>query len=145
MRIERAHCLPGKNKPRPLIVKFSFFKDKDRVIKRYLQLRKSDPETPSSANVTNDASAAESDSGNRVNVSKYFPESIHKDRSAFILFLKQSIDARENTYLRFDKLIVNGNSDVYDETRQRTTPSLKQDTGRSPCIFENTFVINNDM
>ena len=123
--IERAHRLPGKNKPRPLIVKFSFFKDKDRVIKRYRDLRKSDRDTPSSANVTNGASAAESGIGDRVRVSEDFPGRVRKARSALIPFLKQSIDAGKNAYLRFDKLVVNGNSYVYDETRQRPIPSLK--------------------
>ena len=38
--IERAHRIQGSEKPRPLIVKFSFYKDKDRVLKTYRQKRK---------------------------------------------------------------------------------------------------------
>ena len=33
IKIERAHRLPSKSKPRPIIVKFSHFKDKDEVLK----------------------------------------------------------------------------------------------------------------
>ena len=38
--IERAHRIQGSRIPRPLIVKFSFYKDKDRVLKKYRQKRK---------------------------------------------------------------------------------------------------------
>lgn len=31
--IERAHRLPSKSTPRPIIAKFSFFKDKEKVLK----------------------------------------------------------------------------------------------------------------
>ena len=35
MKIERAHRLPSKSKPRPIIVNFSHFKDKDEVLRKY--------------------------------------------------------------------------------------------------------------
>ena len=38
--IERAHRIRGSEKPRPLIVKFSFYKDRYRVLKTYMQTRK---------------------------------------------------------------------------------------------------------
>ena len=38
IRIERAHRLAGsKSVPKPIIVKFSFFKDKERVLREYRQ------------------------------------------------------------------------------------------------------------
>ena len=35
--IERAHRLRIKSKPRPFIVKFSFYKDKDRILQAYIR------------------------------------------------------------------------------------------------------------
>ena len=35
IKIEREHMLPSKHTPRPVIVKFSHFKDKERVLKVY--------------------------------------------------------------------------------------------------------------
>lgn len=120
--IERAHRLPGKNKPRPIIVKFSFHKDKDRVIKRYRELRKSAREASSDNNVYNVASGGSSD---RLRVSEDFPDRVRKVRSALIPFLRQSIQSGRNAYLRHDKLVVNGNAYVFDETRGRPIPAFK--------------------
>ena len=120
--IERAHRLPGKNKPRPIIVKFSFYKDKDRVIKRYRELRKTAREASAEDNVSNGASGGGVD---RVRVSEDFPDRVRKVRSALIPFLRQSIRSGRNAYLRHDKLVVNGNAYVFDETRGRPIPAFK--------------------
>jgi hypothetical protein len=40
IRIERAHRLYSNNKPRPLIVKFSFYKDKENVLKKNREIAK---------------------------------------------------------------------------------------------------------
>ena len=39
--IERAHRLPGKFKPRAVIVKFSFYKEKERVLQKYREVMRS--------------------------------------------------------------------------------------------------------
>ena len=39
IKSERAHRLPSKSKPRPVMVKFSHFKDKDHVFKMYREIR----------------------------------------------------------------------------------------------------------
>ncbi|KAH3736269.1 hypothetical protein DPMN_042832 [Dreissena polymorpha] len=114
---ERAHRLPGKNYPRPLIVKFSLFKDKERIIKRYREQRKSDREYETSDATSNEASATDTGSGKRVRVSEDFTERVRKARSSLIPYLKESLAAGKNAYLRLDKLIVNGNSYVYDENK----------------------------
>ena len=36
-KIERAHRFGSKTTPKPIIVKFSFFKDRDEVLKTYRQ------------------------------------------------------------------------------------------------------------
>ena len=43
INIERAHRLPSKEKPRPVIVKFSFYKDREKILKTYKQKKTSSP------------------------------------------------------------------------------------------------------
>ena len=40
IKTERAHRLPNKSSPRPIIVKFSFYKDRETVLRAYRQKRK---------------------------------------------------------------------------------------------------------
>ncbi|KAH3868084.1 hypothetical protein DPMN_031221 [Dreissena polymorpha] len=98
--------------------------DKERVIKRYREQRKSDRENESSDAHSNEASTTDTVSKKRVRVSEDFPERVRKARSSLIPFLKESLEAGKNAYLRFDKLIVNGKSYVYDENKNRQVPSF---------------------
>ena len=41
IRIERAHRIRSKNSPRPIIVKFSHYKDREKVLKAYREKRRS--------------------------------------------------------------------------------------------------------
>ena len=59
MGIERVHRLPGRSSPRPIIVKFSHFKDKDLVLKKYRARRKELQE----ANVADIAAGENSEDG----------------------------------------------------------------------------------
>ena len=47
IQVERAHRLPSRSNPRPVIVKFSHFKDKERVLKAYPDKRKNQQIAPS--------------------------------------------------------------------------------------------------
>ncbi|KAH3791009.1 hypothetical protein DPMN_169218 [Dreissena polymorpha] len=81
-----------------------------RVIKRYREQRKSDRENETSDAPSNEAPSTDTGSRKRVRVSEDFPERVWKARYSLILFLKESLEAGKNAYLRFDKLIVNGNN-----------------------------------
>ena len=109
IKIERAHRLPSKSSPRPLIVRFSFFKDKDRVLKRYREIRKSQP--------TNADGADDQLAG--VRISEDFPERVRKVRALLVKFLNQALQAGKDAYLRYDKLIVNGYAYEYDYVKER--------------------------
>ena len=112
IKIERAHRLPSKSSPRPLIVRFSFFKDKDRVLKRYREIRKSQP---------TDADGAD-DQLAGVRISEDFPERVRKVRALLVKFLNQALQAGKDAYLRYDKLIVNGYAYEYDYVKERPVP-----------------------
>ncbi|KAH3868102.1 hypothetical protein DPMN_031241 [Dreissena polymorpha] len=125
MNLQLEFCrLPGKKYQRPVNDKFSFFKDKERVIKRYREQRKSDRENESSDAHSNEASTTDTVSKKRVRVSEDFPERVRKARSSLIPFLQESLEAGKNAYPRFDKLIVYGRSYVYDENKNRPVPSF---------------------
>ena len=123
MSIERAHRLPGKSKPRHIIVKFSFYRDKDCVIKRYREIRKSAREACSNNDVNDDVPGDEPTHGNKIRVSEDFPDRVRKARSALIPFLRQSLDSGKDAYLRFDKLVVNGYTYIYDDVKERPVPT----------------------
>ena len=110
--IERAHRLHSKMKPRPLIVKFSFFKDKENVLKRYRLIQKQ---------ARNSARGA----GEKVRISEDFPDRVRKLRYSLIPFLQQALDAGKNAFLRYDKLIINGQTYVYDERNQKPVQIVK--------------------
>ena len=118
MGIERAHRLPSRSSPRPIIVKFSHFKDKDLVLKKYRQRRTERQE----------ANAAENPEGNEnstptVRVSEDFPKRVTEARAKLYPFLKQCYENESEAYLRYDKLVVDGQSYVYDYDLGRPVPS----------------------
>lgn len=109
IQIERAHRLPVKsNGPRPVIVKFSFFKDKDKILQSYRENKKNHAETELGQSETP-----------KIRVSEDFPERVSKTRSLLIPFLKEKIEQKKRAYLKYDKLIVDGVTYSYDfETKQ---------------------------
>lgn len=99
MGIERAHRLPSRSSPHPNIVKFSSFKDKDRVLKKYRQCH-------------------------AVRVSEDFPKQVTEVQVKLYLFLKQCCDNETEVYLPYDRLIVNGQSYIYNFDLGRLVPAM---------------------
>ena len=103
IRIERAHRLYSKNKPRPLIVKFSFYKDKEIVLKKYRELTKAarlqrnrdDNHSDTGSDRQNDVDTT---SGSSVKVSEDFPKRVRTVRALLIPFLKESISKGERRF-----------------------------------------------
>lgn len=124
IQIERAHRLPAKTTPRPLIAKFSFYKDKDKVLKRYREIRKAERESELSGAQNDGADGAAVDSGQslKVRVSEDFPERVRKVRALLVKFLNQALQSGKNAYLRYDKLVVNGHVYEYDYQKERPVP-----------------------
>ena len=112
-------------KPRPIIVKFSFYNYRDRVLKRYREVSKSAREARTNDGANTGASANPINE-DKVRVGEDFPERVRKVRASLIPFLQQSLDSGKNAYLRFDKLIVNGYAYTYDESKQRPAPVFRK-------------------
>ena len=120
IKIERAHRLPAKSSPRPLIVKFSHYKDKDRILKRYREIRNARPEQPSS----DTGNADDADQPATVRISEDFPERVRKVRGLLIKFLNQALRAGKDAYIRYDRLIVNDYAYEYDFQKERPVPAV---------------------
>ena len=120
IKIERAHRLPSRNSPKPIIVKFSFFKDKDSVLRAYRQKRKDE----NNDNV-NDDNDGNNETVRRIRVTEDFPERVVKARTKLFPFLKSCMDDEVNAYLRYDSLVVDGQSYIYDYELKRPVPSNK--------------------
>ena len=89
IQIERAQRLSFKTTPRPLIAKFLSYEDKDKVLKRYRELRKAKQESESSDGQHDGADGAAVNSGQslKVRVSEDFPERVRKVRALLVKFL----------------------------------------------------------
>ena len=123
MGIERAHRLPSRSSPRPIIVKFSRFKDKDRVLKTYRE-RRTELQEAGTADTGRDNTEGETDSTPMVRVSEDFPKRVTGARAKQYPFLKQCHDNETEAYLRYDKLVVEGQSYAFDYDLGRPVPAI---------------------
>ena len=121
VKTERAHRLPSKSKLRPIIVKFSHFKDKDHVLKMYREKRKERSEAAAGLQAEN-AEDGDDNVVGPVRVSEDFSQRVTKARTKLFPFLKKCHENKQEAYLRFDKLVVDVQAYVYDEALGRPVP-----------------------
>ena len=115
MSIEHAHRLPSKFSPRPIIAKFSFFKNKEAILSKYRQLTKEKR-----------SSGVNQSMNNQVRITEDFPARVTKARAELYPFLLKSIENGHKAFFKFDTLIIDGILHVYDDVgkapvRQRKT------------------------
>ena len=122
IQIERAHRIPSKSSPRPIIVKFSFYKDREKILKTYREKRKQENEQQQ-AQVSNDD--INTDNSRKFRVSEDFPQRVIKARSDLYPFLRTCINQDMDAFLRYDQLIVDGQKYEYDKVLKRPVPVRK--------------------
>ena len=122
IQIERAHLIPRKTSHRPLIVKFSFYKDMDRVLKAYREKRKRQNEQTTESTGAITAEQIEQSETCRIRVCEDFPERVIKARSNLYSFLRSSIDSGRDAFLRNNRLIVDGQLYQYEYNQKRPVP-----------------------
>ena len=93
VEVERAHRLKGGKAPHPIIASFHKYKDKERILteRRKLKEKKSD-----------------------VFINEDFTPLVREKRRRLLPFLKEVKQAKKKAHLRFDTLVVEGKSFVYD-------------------------------
>ena len=105
--IEQAHRIHGSQKPRPLILKFSFYKDKDRVLKSYRQKRKDvnelikERETEQQSAGNKNENPDDIDFGlfrKYLTVCEDFPSRVMKARNDLRKFLKKAVADGKHAY-----------------------------------------------
>ena len=117
INIERAHRLQAKFKPRPVIVKFSFYKDKERIFQKYRHLMKS----------LRDQNPEGASDRLSIRISEDFPERVRRERALLYPFMKQAIESGKKTHLRYNKLCIDGETFVYDESSKSPVPVFNRD------------------
>ena len=105
--IERAPRIGSQNKPRHVIVKFSFYKDKDRVLQAYREKRKIDR-----------LNGGNSDGSSKIGVGEDFPQRESRTHQYLIPFMQEAIKNGKRAYLQYDRLIIDGKRYVYDSERK---------------------------
>ena len=115
------HRLKSKGKPSPIIVKFSFYKDRDTVLKKYRDMRKAEREANAGKN-DNAENENEVDLEPAVRIGEDFPYRVRNVRRKLIPFLKKSISEGKEAFLKYDKLCVEG--DLYKYCEENKCPIL---------------------
>lgn len=132
--IERAHRIPGKEKPNPVIVKFSFFKDKEKVLKQYRLKRKEFAQNAEVANTENENESGEDDRNqlevhstfrNNIHISEDFPRRVMNVRNALRPFLRDALKDGKSAYIKYDKLVINDETFAYEESSETLVKVIK--------------------
>ena len=121
IKIERSQRLPSKYTQWPVKVKFSHFKNKERVLKVYWEKRKNQQ------NVLNagESNIKGSERNERpVRISEDFPARVTKARANSYPFMKSCHEKQKDAYLKYDNLVVEGQSYIFNEGLGR--PMLSQ-------------------
>ena len=100
--IEWAHRLPSKTSPRPIIVKFSFYKTKETVLRKYREKAKEDKLNQAGPPSTH------------VRVSEDFVKRVLEVRRKLLPFMRERIANGQRAYLKYDKLIIDGIPHTYN-------------------------------
>jgi len=105
IQIDRAHRLPGNSAPRPIIVKFPLYKDKDKILKQFRENRKNEVQYINEYK--------------NVRVVEDFPERVTKQRTLLYPLLQKSIEEDKTAFFKFDRLVVDGVIYTWDYDRQQ--------------------------
>lgn len=119
IQTERVHRLNTKSSPAPIIAKFSFFKDREKVLKAYKEKRKAERESQ------NDEEGSLNNTEqpvNTVRVGEDFPARVRNVRKKLLPFLRKCISERKNAYLKYDKLVIDNN--IYEYDSENKVPVL---------------------
>lgn len=123
--IERAHRLNTKTTPRPIIVKFSLFKDRDKVLKSYRETRakertdQTEQSTQPGEQPAERPGASSNEREQTVRVSEDFSARVRKIRRNLRPFLQDYLKDKQDAYIKFDKLVVNRTVYAYDEVDKK--------------------------
>jgi len=93
LELNAAYKLPGRG-DRAVLVKFARQSDRDKVLNAYKLKRKNEPV--------------------RGRIVEDLPERVVKSRTGLYPFLKQCYDEGKSAFFKYDKLIVDGESYIYD-------------------------------
>lgn len=129
MSVERAHRLNTNSSPKPVIMKFSRFKDKDKVLRTYREKVKAhrerqeqnDEGASANADATEDGRDTETLFGG-IRVAEDFSPRVHKARAKLRPFLRDFIKAKRNAFIKFYKLVVDDVTYVYSDAEEKLVP-----------------------
>lgn len=114
--IERAHRLGKGGGAHPVIVKFSHFKDKDKILQSYREKKKA--ERDSGPTVDDDSPQQH----RVIRVSEDFTARVRNIRSKLVPYISTFKSEDKRAFLRYDKLIVDGVVYSYDFSSKNIVP-----------------------
>ena len=117
--MERAHHLPSRRKVgrQPIIVKFSHYKDREAVLKTFRRKRKEKREQEGNQSGTHETQEVNDETFN-ISVAEDYTDYVRQIRRKLQPFLKTNIQANKKVFLKYDKIVIENETFVYDEDRE---------------------------
>ena len=107
MTFDDVYRIPGNKGTRPVLMRFSQYRDRESVLRAFRQIRR----------------AGSSDLGFRV--SEDLPSRISRARTGLYPLLQQGIEDGKRSYFKYDKLVVGDDVFEYDESQKKAVPAEK--------------------
>ena len=124
LSMERAHRIKSTDRPRPIIAKFSFYKEKEKVLKTYREKRKQsnarEKQCEGATGGSDDDRHGENDEFEEnfrkdITACEDYPSRVMKARNNLRKFLKDALKDNKRAFLIYDKLIIEGDAYIYDQ------------------------------
>ena len=134
IRFERAHRVQTKKKTgtQPIVVKLSHFKDRDKVLKTFRAKRKERREqAAATGSQDSDNLGGQTDQGDNntfppatrpISVAEDYTERVRQARRNLQPFLQRNLQANKKVYLKYDKIVIENVTFLYDENTAGLKP-----------------------
>ena len=117
IKFERCHRLNPKKKSSPVVVKFSFYKDRDRIFKQEKEIKREKRKAQTRSARRTDGSA-EQNSENDIFITEDHTQRVRKVRSMLRPFMDEAFRNKQKARLSYDKLIIDNRVHWYDDVNK---------------------------
>ena len=117
VKVERCHRLNPRKKGSPIIVKFSHFKDKEKILKHEKDKKKD--RRKDNGRITRQTSRQVEQTGeNQVYITEDFTQRVRKVRSLLRPYMEEAFQNQKKVRLSYDKLIIDNKVFWYDDVNK---------------------------
>ena len=111
--VERCHRLNPRKKDSPIIVKFTHYKDKEKILKREKERKRTEREGRKQREGRRQTEGSTTE--NQIYVGEDFTQRVRRVRSMLRPFMEQAFNQRKQVRLAYDRLIIDNKVYWYDD------------------------------